>query len=190
MENYKINKIFNKHELKIGMLVEVYNSRTKLISNCLVMPIKNSNELCLSGNSESILISDLKDNLSYRDIYIQKIYGFSDDIKDAYTLRTFNRDLLWDRNLPLEQMFKKKHLKIGMIVKLRCCSMHLITESFFHELILLGINSFDYLSSYDNFLKNKVSSKLDIMNVYEPSCDGSLYSLLNDRDLKEIYKRQ
>lgn len=190
METNVKNQIYKKENFKVGMLVEIYNSRTKLISNCLVMPIKNSNELCLSGNSESILISDLKDNLSYGDIYIQKIYGFSDDIKDAYTLRTFNRDLLWDRNLILEQMFKKKHLKIGMIVKLRNGSMHLITESFFHEIILMGINSFDYLTSYDNFLKNKITSQLDIMNVYEPSCDGSLYSLLNDRDLKEIYKRQ
>lgn len=54
----------------------------------------------------------------------------------------------------------------------------------------MGIDSFDYLSSYDNFLKNKVTSKLDIMNVYEPSCDESLNSFFNDMGLKEIFKRQ
>lgn len=115
---------------------------------------------------------------------------FCDDCRECWMYHSKYFEFKEDNKEGDKDMFTKKDLKSGMVIKNREGKFFLVVEG-----TLIESRTFDSLRFYKDDLTNKNSDKLDIMSVWDTNDDEGRYraignlSLVED-SLKPIYERK
>lgn len=106
-------------DLKVGMILEIkmQEEEEEEITYCMILPAANG-VICVSGPDFWCPLFHFKNDFSYENVFIQKVYGLCLSNKYAHALSSQDRKLLWTRPEVKELTLKQIEELLGYSVKI------------------------------------------------------------------------